>query len=203
MTQSGADLVTPLPRIVSVVGLKKSGKTTVVTGLLAELRSRGHRVSSIKKMEHAALFLDPEGADTRLHADAGAEVVLALSAGETVRFERSDRAGSLRDVVRLFPPDTDFLICEGMVDRDASQLIVLCLRRADDLAETLTVRGIQPGSVLAVSGAVAAWAFDGSLPGLRDIPVLDAADAVQRRALADLVIEASGGPPAAGSVYSI
>ncbi len=189
MTQSGADLVTPLPCIVSIVGLKKSGKTTAVTALLEELRSRGHHVSTIKKMEHAALFLDQEGTDTRLHADAGADVVVALLAGQTVRFERSGQAGSLSDILRLFPRDTAFLVCEGMVDSRAPQLIVLCLRSMDDLAETLEVRGIQPGSVLAVSGAAAAGTVRESVPGLPGVPVFDPADAAQRRALADLVIK--------------
>ncbi len=193
MTQSSADLVTPLPCIVSVVGLKKSGKTTVVTGLLAELRSRGYRVSSIKKMEHAALFLDQEGTDTRLHADAGAEVVVALLPGETVRFERSGSPAPLRDIVRLFPPDTAFLVCEGMVDRDASPLIVLCLRSMEDLGETLAVRAIRPGSVLAISGVVAAGAVNKGVQAPGDIPVLDASDSAQRRALADLIIETSKG----------
>ena len=188
MTQPGADLATPRPCIVSVVGLKKSGKTTVVTALLAELRSRGHHVSTIKKMEHAALSLDQEGTDTRMHADAGAEVVVALLAGETVRFERSGRAGSLRDLFRLFPRDTAFLVCEGMVDSSAAQLIVVCLRSIDDLADTLEIRGIQRNSVLAVSGVAATGAAKGSMRGL-DVPVFDSMDAVQRRALADLVIK--------------
>lgn len=183
MTQSSADLVKPLPCIVSVVGLKKSGKTTVVAGLIAELRLRGYRVSSIKKMEHAALFLDQEGTDTRLHADAGADVVVALLAGETVRFERSGRTGSLGGIIGLFPRDTAFLVCEGMVDRGASQLIVLCLCSMDDLAETLTVRGIQLGSVLAISGIA------GGEPGLQDIPAFDCTDAAQRGALVDLIIK--------------
>jgi molybdopterin-guanine dinucleotide biosynthesis protein B len=189
MTQSGTDLTTPSPRIVSVVGLKKSGKTTVVTGLIAELRSRGHRVSSIKKMEHAALFLDQEGTDTRLHADAGADVVVALLAGETVRFERSGRTGSLADILGLFPRDTAFLVSEGMVDTSASQLIVLCLRSMDDMAETLAVRGLQLGSVVAISGAAAAGTVDKNLPGLGGMPVLNAADAAERGALADLIIK--------------
>jgi molybdopterin-guanine dinucleotide biosynthesis protein MobB len=191
MTQSSADPVTPLPCIVSVAGLKKSGKTTVVTGLLAELRSRGYRVSSIKKMEHAALFLDQEGTDTRLHADAGAEVIVALLPGETVRFERSGSQAPLRDIVRLFPPDTAFLVCEGMVDYDASPLIVLCLRSMDDLDETLAVRGIRMGSVLAISGVIAAGAVNNGVRAPRDIPVLDASDSAQRRALTDLIIETS------------
>ena len=188
MTQSGADLPTPVPTIVSVVGLKKSGKTTVVTALLAELRSRGHHVSTIKKMEHVALFLDQEGTDTRLHSDAGAEVVVALLAGETVRFERSGQAGSLRDILRLFPRDTAFLVCEGMVDSSAAQLIVLCLRSFDDLAETLEVRGIQPRSIVAVSGVAAVGAVKGRVPGF-DVPMFDCMDAAQRRSLAELVIK--------------
>jgi len=189
MTQSGADLATPLPCIVSVVGLKKSGKTTVVTALLQELRSRGHHVSTVKKMEHATLSLDQEGTDTRLHADAGAEVVVALLAGETVRFERSGQAAPLRDLLRLFPRDTAFLVCEGIVDPRAAQLIVLCLCSFNDLAETLEVRGIQPGSVLAVSGVAAAGTVRERTPGLLDVPMFDATDAAQRRALVDLLIE--------------
>ena len=189
MTQSGTDPETSLPCIVSIVGLKKSGKTTVVTALLAELRVRGHHVSTIKKMEHPVLFLDQEGTDTRLHADAGAEVVVALLAGETVRFERSGRAASLRDVLRLFPRDTGFLVCEGMVDRSAPQLVVLCLRRAEDLAETLEIRGIPSGSILAVSGPAAAGTGGAGVPGLPDVPVFDTEDAAQLRALADLVIK--------------
>ena len=189
MTQSGADLVTPLPRIVSVTGLKKSGKTTVVTALLAELRSRGHRVCSVKKMEHPAFLPDQEGTDTRLHAEAGAEVVVALLPGETVRFERTGRTGSLLDIIELFPRDNEFLVCEGMVDRSASQLIVLCLRSIDDLAETLSVRGILRGSVLAVSGLATARTMDRSLQGLGGIPAFDALDTAQRSALVDLIIK--------------
>lgn len=192
MTQSGDDLATPLPHIMSVVGLKKSGKTMVVTALLSELRSRGHRVASIKKMEHPALSLDSEGTDTRRHADAGAEVVVALLEGETVRFERSSPK-NIRDILNLFPRDTEFLVCEGMVDREAPQAIVLSLRSMDDLAETLKVRGIQACSVLAVSGVAAEGAPHRGAVGPGRIPVFNAADAIQRRALTDLIIDTLAG----------
>ena len=188
MRQSGADPRTPHLRIVNVVGLKKSGKTTVVTALLSELRSRGYPVSSIKKMEHAALSMEQEGTDTRLHADAGAEVVVAILAGETVRFERSARTASIADIIGLFPHDTAFLVCEGMVDSSASPLIVLCLRSIEDLAETLAVRGIRLDSILALSGVAAAGTIGKSLPGPGEIPVLDVTGPVGRRALADLII---------------
>jgi molybdopterin-guanine dinucleotide biosynthesis protein MobB len=194
MTQSADAPDIPLPRIVTVVGLKKSGKTTVVTAILSELKSRGISAGSIKKMEHASLFLDPEGTDTRRHAEAGAEVVVALLAGETIRFERSLQPQSLREIARLFPLPTRFLVCEGMADRTVSQLIVVCLRSMGELEETLEVRGIQAGSVLAFSGVGAAGARSGQSLGSRRTPVFDAVDALQRRALVDLLIEASGEP---------
>jgi molybdopterin-guanine dinucleotide biosynthesis protein len=133
------------------------------------------------------LSLDQEGTDTRRHADAGAEVVVALLEGQTVRFERGGRTGSLRDIIGLFPHDTGFLVCEGVVDSSVSQLIVVCLRSFDDLAETLAIRGIQPESILAISGVAAAGS--GTAPGDPDAPVFDSTDEPQRRALADLIIK--------------
>jgi hypothetical protein len=59
----------------------------------------------------------------------------------------------------------------------------------DDLSETLTVRGIQAGTVLAISGVAAAKTPKRGVAGPGGIPVFNAADAVQRRALADLIMK--------------
>ncbi|MFI5367551.1 MAG: hypothetical protein ACHQ1F_00925, partial [Spirochaetia bacterium] len=83
-----------------------------------------------------------------------------------------------------------FLVCEGMVDSSAAQLVVLCLRSLDDLTDALEVRGIERGSVVAVSGvAAAAGAVKEGVPGLPGVPAFDSLDSAQRRALADLVIK--------------
>ena len=178
-----------LPCIVSVAGLKKSGKTAVVEALLSELRSRGKRVSSIKKMEHAALSLDPQGTDTRRHADAGADVVVALLGAETVRFERLTTPASIRSIAPLFPRDTDVLVCEGIADRATAQLIVVCLRSRDDWDETLAVRNVASDAVLAVSGVAAAAVAPGELMLPQGIPMFDVGDVRQRSDLADLVLK--------------
>ena len=39
-------------RMVAIVGAKKSGKTTVIERMLAELRSRGLRVGTLKLIHH-------------------------------------------------------------------------------------------------------------------------------------------------------
>jgi molybdopterin-guanine dinucleotide biosynthesis protein MobB len=188
MTQSAKNAAIGHPCIVSVAGLKKSGKTTVVEALLSGLKSRGKRVSSIKKMEHAP-SLDSEGTDTRRHADAGADVVVALLGAETVRFERVSAPASMRLIIPLFPADTDFLVSEGIADRAWPQLVVVCLRSADDWEETLKVRKISPDAVLAVSGVAAAGLATGAAVLAAGIRIFDVADLQQRGALVDLIIE--------------
>jgi molybdopterin-guanine dinucleotide biosynthesis protein B len=57
------------PPIVAIVGKKKSGKTTVIERLVAELVRRGRRVGTIK---HGHDFdLDTEGKDSWRHRAAG------------------------------------------------------------------------------------------------------------------------------------
>jgi molybdopterin-guanine dinucleotide biosynthesis protein MobB len=189
MTQSGEAPDVLLPCIISVTGLKKSGKTAVVEAILSELKSRGKRASSLKKMEHGALDLDPQGTDTRRHADAGAEVVLALLGSETVRFERTSAPASIRSIAAQLPPGTDFLVCEGIADPAAPQLIIVCLRTRTDWEETLRVRGISGNQVLAVSGVAASGAKPGESFLPEGAPLFDVIDDRQRSALADLVLK--------------
>lgn len=77
----------PLPRVIAVAGLSKSGKTTVAEALISELASRGLQVGSIKTMSHHLPSLSAEATDTRRHEEAGASVVVALHPGGTARFE--------------------------------------------------------------------------------------------------------------------
>lgn len=196
MTQSERSADIPLPHIVTVAGLKKSGKTRVVEALIAGLSARGHRVGSVKTMEHAALSLDPEGTDTRRHADAGARVVVAVLAEEIVRFEHTSSPRSMQKIAGLFPPETTYLVCEGMLDRDTRQIIVVCLHSMDELDRTLESRSILRESVCAISGVAAAGltAAGHASSGLlrqEGFPVFDVNDASQREALVDIVIGAA------------
>ena len=66
-------------RVIGIVGWKNSGKTTLVERLIAELTSRGLRVSSVKHAHHR-VELDRPGKDSWRHRSAGAtEVMLATS----------------------------------------------------------------------------------------------------------------------------
>ena len=66
------------PCIICVTGKKKSGKTTLVTGLVEELRRRGHSVGTAKHDVHG-FEMDREGTDSWKHKRAGSETVVISS----------------------------------------------------------------------------------------------------------------------------
>lgn len=66
-------------KIISVVGTKDTGKTTLVVKIIKELVNRGYKVGSIKHMHKS---FDVENKDTWKHKEAGSELVIG-SADET------------------------------------------------------------------------------------------------------------------------
>jgi molybdopterin-guanine dinucleotide biosynthesis protein B len=174
------------PRIITVAGLKKSGKTTVAAALIRELRGRGLRVGSVKTIHHHPLGLGEPGTDTRRHAEAGAEFTVALLDNELAYFEPRQARPGLRDARRLFVGGVDFVVWEGMSDPDAGPGHVVCLRHEADLEATLAERRVDRAAIIAVSGVAAASA--GSVPGLEGIPLVNAAEPSGAARLADLVL---------------
>jgi len=177
------------PRIITVTGLKRSGKTTVAAALIAELKRRGHRVGSIKSTHHAALAIDLAGTDTRRHLEAGAEAVVALAAEETVLFQRPGPCRRIEDAMRLLPPGIQYVVCEGLPSNFVPLHVVLCLLALKDYEEAIRVRGIAARSVIAISGIAAGTHREAA--GLGAVPVLNALDPGELRRLADLVVDAT------------
>jgi hypothetical protein len=175
------------PWIIRVVGLKKSGKTTVARTLIRELSSRGLRVGALKTTEQDRLALGPEGADTERLAEAGAGVVVALLPSQTVRFERASTR-SPAEVLALFPEGTDVLVCEGSLPGLAAQRTFVCVGALSGLGETLAVRGLLEERVTAVTGVGAAGARPGQTVSWRDglLEVLDVLSEEGAQALGEL-----------------
>ena len=70
-------------KIVNVQGRKKTGKTTTVTQIIAELCRRGYTVGSVKGIHIEGFTMDVEGEDTGKHKAAGADPVTARCHDET------------------------------------------------------------------------------------------------------------------------
>ena len=77
------------PKVISVIGTKKSGKTTTTENLIEELTKRGYRVAAIKHVPERENFtIDTPGKDTYRYAQHGAKTVIAVSANEIATIEK-------------------------------------------------------------------------------------------------------------------
>jgi len=133
-------------KVISVVGTKKTGKTTLVSKLVSSLAKHG-KVGTIKNM---TTHYPIDHGDTRRHFDAGADVVIGLGdARLKVTRELGDLDSALAD---LQAEGVDYAVVEGFKDSNLSKFVMAdievtkCLRKLslaglnDDLIAELTNR---------------------------------------------------------------
>jgi molybdopterin-guanine dinucleotide biosynthesis protein MobB len=100
-------------RIISIIGRKNAGKTTLAVALSSELVRRGHRVMTIKHGHHPA-DVDRQGSDTWRHFHEGrAERVLIASPELRVLFERSPDDYDPVRLARQYMTGADIVLTEG------------------------------------------------------------------------------------------
>jgi molybdopterin-guanine dinucleotide biosynthesis protein B len=161
--------------IIGVASRKsKSGKTTVVENLVAELKKRGLRVGTLKHIPKDDFTIDREGTDTWKHARAGADMVVALSKNEAAYMVPTEREQSLEEVVRNIEAikELDYLIVEGFKKAHMPRVVVAL--SVED------ARALMDNNTIAVSGLVAA---EDNV--VLDVPIIDARTDISK--LADLI----------------
>ncbi|MFO7618104.1 MAG: molybdopterin-guanine dinucleotide biosynthesis protein B [Thermoplasmata archaeon] len=168
--------------IVSLIGLKKTGKTTCIEALVKEFKSRGMKVGTVKSMVHSKFTIDTEGKDTCRHQLAGADFVVSISKNEVAYIEKRPGRSRLDDFMRFIPGDTDILLCEGLEDMDHRIIRILVAKSTDFLAETFQVRGAQE-NVIALTGIIANETKDND-----DYPVFNCTWPDEVKELADLIL---------------
>jgi molybdopterin-guanine dinucleotide biosynthesis protein MobB len=119
------------PPMLSVVGRKHAGKTTLVVRLSQELTRRGHRVMVLKHGTHT-FNLDPEATDTYRHYHEGnAERVAMASPDKFALIERWGEERSAEEIAERHMSDADVVVCEGF-KRSALPKIEIHRREAHD-----------------------------------------------------------------------
>ncbi len=102
-----------MPPLLTVVGRKNAGKTTLVVRLAAELRTRGLRVMTIKHGSHT-FNLDPATTDTYRHFHEGeAERVAMVSPDKFALIIRSTEELAPEQIAEQYMADADLVLCEG------------------------------------------------------------------------------------------
>ena len=100
-------------RILSIIGRKNAGKTTLTVALASELVRRGHRVMTMKHADHPAQ-VDQRGVDSWRHFHEGrAERVLLVSPDMRVLFHRAPDAYDPIGLAREYLTGADIVLVEG------------------------------------------------------------------------------------------
>jgi molybdopterin-guanine dinucleotide biosynthesis protein MobB len=100
-------------RILSIIGRKNAGKTTLTVALASELARRGQRVMTIKHSHHPA-DVDRPGSDSWRHFHEGrAERVLIAAPDLRVLFERTPDEYDPVALARRYLGDADIVLAEG------------------------------------------------------------------------------------------
>jgi len=105
-------LYRPGPPRVQVVGAHRSGKTTVVEGLVAALVARSLTVGAVKHTRHEH-DTDAPGTDSQRHFAAGASPVVFVSGRRTGVHARHEAEAALDAVIAREMPDVDVVVVEG------------------------------------------------------------------------------------------
>lgn len=118
-------------KICTIVGVRKSGKTTTITGLIQELKARGYRVGTVKSVFCPEFTLDTKGSNTSRHKEAGADLVCVKGKKETDIMLPANESG---DFYKNLP--VDFLLLEGEYEFCVPRII--CARRETEADERMT-----------------------------------------------------------------
>lgn len=121
-------------KVFTVLGLSKSGKTTTIEKLIAELKKRGYSVGTVKDIHFEAFTMDTEGKNTWRHRQAGADTVTARGIKETDILYK----GNLPIYEILSHYKEDFVILEGVRDAVVPELAA-CAQDAVPEISPLTI----------------------------------------------------------------
>jgi molybdopterin-guanine dinucleotide biosynthesis protein B len=102
-----------MPPVISIIGKKNCGKTTLIEKLIPEFIDLGFRVGTIKHHHGTIISMDQPGKDTWRHKQAGAQAVV-LSSPTGLGFIRdTPRQIPVPELVELYFTDVDLVLTEG------------------------------------------------------------------------------------------
>jgi len=101
-------------KVFSVCGISKSGKTTTIEKIIAELALRGYKVGSVKDIHFEGFAIDTEGSNTHRHKMAGSTLVTARGILETDVLYQEHLP--IKDILKHYENKFDYVVMEGVLD---------------------------------------------------------------------------------------
>lgn len=165
-----------MTKALSFVAKSGTGKTTLLVGVIAALKSRGYRVGVIKHDAHR-FEIDKPGKDSYRLTSAGADTMLISSPEKLAIVKKHSLSPPVDELIAAYFSDVDIVLTEGFKSGPLPKIEVHRGERSD----SLLCRGSERDPTLI---AVAS-----DEPLRLDVPVLDindpgmVADFIERRIL--------------------
>jgi molybdopterin-guanine dinucleotide biosynthesis protein MobB len=131
---------------IAFIGHSNSGKTTLVTKLIARLTQMGFEVGSVKHHGHVGFEVDVPGKDSWRHMQAGAKYTVISSPDKVVDIHKTpEQEPLLTSLARM--KDVDIIVVEGFRRGDIDTIELA--RKANNDYEKFT--GLEDGQVALVT----------------------------------------------------
>ena len=108
-------------KIVSIVGRKNTGKTSLTVKVIEELTKRGYNVASIKHSHHT-MEMDRENTDTWKHKNAGSKVVVGIGSTTFFNIRKEMDLNRLLFLIK-YMDNIDFVVIEGFKQYNYPKII--------------------------------------------------------------------------------
>lgn len=99
-------------KALSFVAKSGTGKTTLLEGVIAELRQRGYRVGACKAVSHQ-FDIDRPGKDSFRMTEAGSEATLIFSGEQVALIKNLSEAPDIEQLLSSYFSDFDIVLVEG------------------------------------------------------------------------------------------
>ncbi|MBW1645056.1 MAG: molybdopterin-guanine dinucleotide biosynthesis protein B [Deltaproteobacteria bacterium] len=120
------------PPAIAFVGSSDSGKTTLITKLIAIYSRQGLQIGAIKHHRHE-FDIDREGKDSWRLARAGAASTVITSPTQTALIRKTARQLAPEEIIAAYGDDLDLVLVEGFKESRLPKIEVHRLARRPDL----------------------------------------------------------------------
>ncbi len=115
--------------ILCIYGESKTGKTTLISRLIGELKKKGYEVGAVKNIHIEGFTIDTEGKDTWEHTHSGAQVVVARSGDEVAFLVNHSMPPSEVISVIESVAELDIVLVEGYWEDDSPKIVLGDIKR--------------------------------------------------------------------------
>ncbi len=98
--------------LLGFIGNSNSGKTTLLTALIAHLTGTGLKVGAVKH-HHRSFTIDHQGKDSQRFTAAGARKTIITGPEQTALIEQTSKQLPLDDLAATYLQDLDLILVEG------------------------------------------------------------------------------------------